>query len=227
MSKNPSSRSLLFFTFFIIAAVIAHSCSAWAYMLDEAKEYRIRADKFQSEGKLDEAITYYEKAVGLDRRYLPVYNSLAICYERKGFLSRAESSYLKALEINYKYAPAHYNLALFYEKYGDIEKAIFHWKQRMRLGHPADVASIRSRAKLAKYAPDVLEEEDAQELDRKIRQQKEQSAVDKITGRNKYITREEKIQDYYLKGMRSYEEGDFRHAQEHFQKMIDVVPVSN
>ena len=163
---------------------------------------------------------------GVQTCALPIY-SLAICYERKGFLSRAESSYLKALEINYKYAPAHYNLALFYEKYGDIEKAIFHWRQRMRLGHPADAASIRSRAKLKKYAPDVIEEEDAQELARKIRQQKEQSAVDRITGRNKYITREEKIQDYYLKGMQSYEEGDFRHAQEHFQKMIDVVPVSN
>lgn len=196
-------------------------------MLDEAKEYRIRADKLQSEGRIDEAVTYYEKAIGLDKRYLPVYNSLAICYERKGLRSRAESSYIKALEINFKYAPAHYNLALFYEKYGDINKAIFHWRQRLRLGSPADAASIRSRVKLQKYAPDVLEEEDAQELSMQIRQQKEQDAVDEITGRNKYITREEKLQDFYLKGMQSYQQGDFRQTQEYFQRMIDTVPVSN
>jgi len=212
---------------FAIIIILATSCNSWAYLLDRAKEYQIKAAKFQSEGKLDKAISYYQKAIGIDKHSLAAYNSLAVCYEKKGLLTRAENTYQDALKINFRYAPAHYNLGLFYEKYGDINKAIFHWRQRVRLGHPADPARLKARAKLEEYAPDVLQEEDAQELNRRIERQKEQNALDKITGRNKYKTKDEKLQEYYLQGMQAYEEGDFRGAQEHFQNMIEVLPVSN
>lgn len=227
MSKVPSAKSLLFLTLFTIIVVFLSSCIGWAYLVDEAKEYRVKAERLQSEGKLDLAIKYYEKAIGLDKYCIAAYNSLAICYEKQGRLSRAEEWYLRALEVNPRYAPAHYNLGLLYEKYGNIDKAIFHWKQRMCLGHPAQPARLKARAKLKKYAPEVLQEADAEELAQRIEEQKERGALDKILGRNKYKTREEKIQDYYLEGMQSHQEGDYREAQEYFQKMIETLPVSN
>ena len=227
MSKVPSVKSLLFLTLFALIVVFANSYIGWAYLGDQAKEYRVKADKLQSEGKLDLAIKYYQKTIGLDKYCVAAYNNLAICYEKKKLFSRAEEWYLRALDVNPRYGPAHYNLGLFYEKYGSIKKAVFHWKQRMRLGHPAQPARLKARAKLKRYAPDELQEADAEELAQRILEQKERGPLDKILGRDKYKTREEKIQDYYLKGMQSYQEGDTREAQEHFHKMIEALPVSD
>jgi len=226
MNKVPSRRSLLFLIFFTAALTLSNSYTASAYLLDQAKEYRFKADKLHSKGKLDQAITYYQKAIGIDKYCLSAYNSVAICYEEKGLVSQAESWYLKALEINPRYAPVHYNLGLLYERYGSIKKAIFHWRERIRLGHPGDPAAIKARAKLEVYAPDELQKEDAEELNRRIARQKEQGALDKITGRNRYVTKEEKIKEYYLEGMRLYQSGAFRQARESFQKMIETLPVS-
>ena len=226
MNKIPSQRSLLFLILFTAIVTLSNSYTASAYLLDQAKEYRFKADNLHSEGKLDQAITYYQKAIGIDKYCLSAYNSVAICYEKKGLPSRAESWYLKALEINPRYAPIHYNLGLLYERYGSIKKAIFHWRQRMRLGHPGDPAAIKARAKLEKYASDELQKEDAEELNRCIARQKEQGALKKITGINRYITKDEKMKEYYLEGMRLYQSGAFRQARESFQKMIETLPVS-
>ena len=227
MNKAPSLKPLHFVFLFTVIMVFGYSYAGCAELQSEAQEYRFKADKLQSQGKLELAVKYYQKAVGLDKYSIAAYNSLAICYEKQGRLSRAEETYLKALKINPQYAPAHYNLGLFYEKYGDIKKAIFHWKQRMRLGHPAEPARIKARAKLKMYASEELQEADAEELAERIVEQKENDSLDKVLGRNKYRTKEEKIEDYYLEGMRSYNEGDYRKAQEYFHKMIEALPVSN
>ncbi|MCQ9208772.1 MAG: tetratricopeptide repeat protein [Omnitrophica bacterium] len=226
MDKTPSGKSLLSLILFTVIISFACSYLAWAYLLDEAREYHFKGDKLQSEGKLDAAVKYYQKAIGIDKNYLAAYNGLAICYEKKGLISRAERWYLKALKVDPHYAPAHYNLGLFYEKYGKIGKAIYHWKARARLGHPAEPAGIKARAKLKKYAPEELQEIDARNLARRIMGQKEKDALDKILGRNKYRTSEEKIQDYYLGGMQHYQEGDYQGAQEYFYKMIEALPLS-
>lgn len=226
MKKIPSAKSLLYLLLFATIYIFTNN-DAWAYLADQAKEYHLQADKLQSEGKLDEAIEYYQKAIGIDRYFLAAYNGLAICYEKKHLPRQAEEWYLKALEINPEYAPVHYNLGLFYEKYGNIEKAVFHWRQRVRLGHPASPGTIKARAKLKRYAPDKLQEEEAREFNQTIAEKKEKDALDKVLGRNRYKTKEDQIQDNYLEGMQRYEEGDYRAAAESFQKMIDALPVSN
>lgn len=227
MSKSPPLKFLLSLLLFTAAIVFLYSYISWAYLQDLAEEYRFKADRFQSEGNLDLAIKYYQKAIGLDKYSAASYNGLAICYEKKGWLRRAEQEYLRALKINPLYAPAHYNLGLFYERYGDIKKAIFHWKQRIRLGEPSDRARINARKKLEQYAPEELKAEEARELALFIVQQKEKEALDKILGRDKYRSREEKIQDYYLEGIQFYRKGDYRRASEYFHKMIETLPVSN
>lgn len=131
------------------------------------------------------------------------------------------------MNVDPHYAPAHYNLGLFYEKYGKIGRAIKHWKERARLGHPAEPAGIKARAKLKRYAPEELQDIEAADLTRRIMGRKEKEALDKVLGRNKYRTAQEKIQDYYLEGMQHYQEGDYREAQEYFYKMIETLPLSN
>lgn len=227
MSRIPSQKFLLLLILFSVSAFFFSNYISWADMLDQAKEYHFKADKLQNEGKLDQAIVYYQKAIGLDKYCLPAYNGLAICYEKKKLFSRAEEWYLKVLEVDPQYAPVHYNLGLFYEKYGDIRKAIFHWKQRIRLGHPGSPGTIKARAKLRKYASDQLQEQDATELEQQMVDQKVKGALDKILGRNRYGTKEDRLQDYYLEGMQYYQEGDYRQAAECFNKMIETLPLSN
>lgn len=227
MKKVPSLKRLLFAILFSSVIFFSNSCFSWAYLLDVAKEYLFKADNLKSQGKLEQAIEYYQKAIGLDKYSAAAYNGLAICYEKKGWFDRAEEEYLRVLGINPQYAPAHYNLGLLYERRGEIKKALFHWKQRFRLGHPGSQGRLKTQAKLKKYAPQELKKEQARELAQNIAEQKEKQPLDEILGRNKYKTREEKIQDYYLKGMQSFQEGDFQKTQEYFHKMVEVVPFSN
>ncbi|NQT00101.1 MAG: tetratricopeptide repeat protein [Candidatus Omnitrophica bacterium] len=226
MEKDPSVKFLLFAILFSVITFFSVTNGAWAYLQDVAKEYRFKAEQLQSEGKLDQAIKYYQKAIEIDKHNAAAFNGLAICYERKGWFKQAEDEYLQALEVDPRYAPAHYNLGLLYEKRVDLEKAVFHWKQRIRLGHPADPGRIKARLKLQRYAPEQLEEEAAKELSHQLVEEKEQESLDRILGRNKYMTKEEKIQDYYLEGMQLFQKGDFRKTAECFQKMIEALPFS-
>lgn len=228
MGKIPSWKSLFFLILFTKITIFSYSYAGGAYLSDEeAKEYRFKADKLQREGKLEQAIEYYQKAIGLDKYCASAYNGMAICYEKKDWPSRAEEWYLRALEVNPQYAPAHYNLGLLYEKYGEMKKAIFHWRQRMRLGPGASPGRIKARAKLKKYAFRQLQQEDARELADAIAEQKEKGTLDKTLDRNKYKTKEENIQDYYLEGMQCYQEGDYQGAAGYFHKMIETLPFSN
>lgn len=227
MEKVPSVKLLLLGILLTAVTFLTYSNIGLGQLLNVAEEYRFKAEKLQSEGKLDQAIECYQKAIGMDKLSAAAHNGLAICYEKQGRLKQAEEEYLQALEINPKYAPSHYNLGLFYEKYGDIEQAIFHWTQRIRLGHPGDPGRIKAELKLKKYAPEELKKEDARELSQEVVQGKEEKALDSILGRKKYTTKQELIQDYYLEGMEFYQRGDFRKAAESFQKMIDTLPLFN
>lgn len=227
MERVPSVKCLLFAILFSTITFLCYSNIGLGQLLNVAEEYRFKAEKFQSKGKLDQAIEWYQKAIGMNRHSAAAYNGLAICYEKKGKLKQAEKEYLQALEINPKYAPTHYNMGLFYEKYGDIDQAIFHWTQRVRLGHPGDPGRIKAQLKLKRYAPEELKKEDARELSREVVLGKEEKALDSVLGRNKYITKQELIQDYYLEGMEFYQKGDFRKAEESFQKMIEALPFAN
>ena len=97
----------------------------------------------------------------------------------------------------------------------------------MRRGSPGEPARLKAREKLKEYAPEVLQEEDAMELGRLIVQQKEESVLEKILGGNKYRTREEELQDYYLEGMEFFQKGAYRQTKESFQRMIEALPISN
>ncbi|MBN2096917.1 MAG: tetratricopeptide repeat protein [Candidatus Omnitrophica bacterium] len=224
MKIIPSIKFLLsVFLLIVISGFLSnHLCQA--NLIEQAEEYLVRANRFQGEGKIEQAIVCYQKTIGIDKHCLAAYNGLAICYEQQGLLSQAEQCYQQALEINPNYAAAHYNLGLLYERRGQIKQAIFHWKKRLSLGHPAEPGRIKAQAKLKQYDPEQLQQVQAQELNQQITQEKEEGALDKLLGRNRYQTKEEKIQEYYMQGMQAYQEGDYPGAQEYFQKMIDALP---
>ncbi|MFC1698470.1 tetratricopeptide repeat protein [Candidatus Omnitrophota bacterium] len=224
MKKSPSVKVLLFAILFSFITIFSRSDISWAYLIQQAEEYRFKAEQAQEQGQLKQAIQFYKKAIGIDSANAAAYNGLAICYEKTGQFEQAEQQYLQAIEANQKYAPAHYNLGLFYQRQGRFDKAVYYWKQRLRLGAPTDPGRIKARLKLKQFAPDELEEEEAKDLSRKLAQDKETQAFDQILGTRRYKTKEELIQDYYIEGMQFYRAGDFQKTSEYFQKMIDTLP---
>lgn len=119
-------------------------------LAEQAKEYREKGYQAQQAGSIEDAISYYQKAVSLDLNYAAPHNDLGIIYEAKGWLDRAEEEYKKALVIDPDYAKAHTNLALLYERKGEVEKAAFHWMKRYRLGSPEDTWTIEAKQRLEK-----------------------------------------------------------------------------
>lgn len=132
---------------------------------EEAASYRQKGYEAQEKGDIDTAITWYQKAVGLDPSYAAPHNDLGILFEAKGWLDRAEAEYQKAIAIDPGYEKAHTNLALLYERKGELEKAAFHWMRRYRLGKPDDPWTYEARRRLERLG--LLEKTDRRKIKRR------------------------------------------------------------
>ncbi len=69
------------------------------------------ATVLQAEGRVDEAVAHYEKAIAIDPAYAPAYNNMGTALKAKGDLDAAVATYRRALEVMTDYPDAHYNLA--------------------------------------------------------------------------------------------------------------------
>jgi tetratricopeptide (TPR) repeat protein len=65
----------------------------------------------QSEGRADEAIGHYQRAMALSADYAPAYNNMATALRATGRLGEAVATYGRAIELRPEYPEAHYNLA--------------------------------------------------------------------------------------------------------------------
>jgi len=66
---------------------------------------------FCEEGQYDRAISYYNKAIEINSRYVWAYNNRGLAYYYKGQYDKAISDYNKALDINPSYFSAYNNKA--------------------------------------------------------------------------------------------------------------------
>ena len=69
------------------------------------------AAALQAEGRVDEALAHYQKAIDIEPGYAPAYNNMGTALRAKGNLDAAVSTYRRALEVMSNYPDAHYNLA--------------------------------------------------------------------------------------------------------------------
>jgi len=111
----------------------------------QARFYREQGLQLQRLGQIDEASTFYQKAVELDPSYAAAYNDLGVIYEIQGSSEQAEAAYLKAVKIDSYLLSAYANLALFYESKRDLKKALFYWHKRAALGLPDDPWTQKAR----------------------------------------------------------------------------------
>ena len=96
-------------------------------------------------GQYAEAERYYRESIQADPQYPLAFFNLGNLYDEQGDISRARECYQRALGLNRGYADAHFNLALLCERAGEPMKAVFHWKQYLKLDSHSSWADIARR----------------------------------------------------------------------------------
>jgi predicted O-linked N-acetylglucosamine transferase (SPINDLY family) len=78
----------------------------------------------QEQGKLEEAIEAYNKALALKPDYAEAYNNMGNAFKKQGKLEEAIEVYNKAIALKPDYANAFYNMAMALQEQGKLEEAI-------------------------------------------------------------------------------------------------------
>jgi tetratricopeptide (TPR) repeat protein len=93
----------------------------------------------QSEGRLDEAIDQYRRALVHKTDYAPAYNNMGTAFSAKGNMGAAIAAYKRALLLQPDFADAHYNLANAFLAEQKMDAAIDHYTRAMQSA-PASLA---------------------------------------------------------------------------------------
>jgi tetratricopeptide (TPR) repeat protein len=94
----------------------------------------------QAEGRLDEAIDRYRRAIAMRPEYAPAYNNLGTALHAKGRHDEAIATYQRALGLRLEYPQAHYNLANALNDAGRPREAAEHFRIALQtIGGSADV----------------------------------------------------------------------------------------
>jgi tetratricopeptide (TPR) repeat protein len=115
----------------------------------------------QEQGKLNEAISEYHRAIAENRRgieddprYAELHNRLGIIFQIRGKFDDAVREYRRAIEIDPRNAASHYNLALALNDHGDADEAIAEYRRSIAI-NPKDpdpynnlAAILRGQGKL-------------------------------------------------------------------------------
>ena len=88
----------------------------------------------KDQGKLDEAIAFYNKALSLKPGYTEAYNNMGNVLKDQGKLDEAIEACNKALTIRPDYAEAHGNLSFLFLNIGELKKGLeeyeWRWKRK-------------------------------------------------------------------------------------------------
>lgn len=88
-----------------------------------AQNWLLLGNILQDQGKLDEAVFMYNKAIEVDNNFYKAHYNLGNIYLNDGRPNMAIEEYKKVIKIKPEYAYAHYNLGCAYIKLGKYNKA--------------------------------------------------------------------------------------------------------
>jgi tetratricopeptide (TPR) repeat protein len=131
----------------------------------EAEKYRVLGYQAQQKGNMDEALTFYSKAVELGFSSPVLFNDIGVVYEQLGLADPAEQFYLKAIQADQKYLPPYTNLAYLYKSLERTSEAIYYFQQRIERASEDDPWLPRLIAELQKIDPNYKQKVVIKQLD--------------------------------------------------------------
>jgi len=184
---------------------------------DSAEEYHQKAYEAQQKGNLEQALTYYSKALSLGLEDSKVYNDIGILYEQLGAPARAQDYYREAIQIDPNYLPAYTNLGYLYLEQGNTEKASEFFRLRLAKSPGNDPWRTKIQEELFEIDPKYKQEAVAQQT-KKLKEELLAKAHEKF---NLQIIRSEK---HYQQGRGHFNEGKFKEAILDFDRALLLTP---
>jgi len=185
--------------------------------LQAAEEYRDKGFAEHQKGNLNNAQTYYIKAISLGLDSPVAFNDMGILYEQIGLDNKAESSYLSALKSDKHYLPAYLNLAYLYQKHGDLDKAFRYFKIRYEMAQPGDPWAQKAKAELIKINPGYKQwvvSREAQKFTEELVQKAQKELADRVQRAN----------EHYKRGQKYFISQSNRDALIEFNKALVLTP---
>ena len=100
---------------------------------EEAVERNTVGAKLFQQGRLDDAIIEFQKAIGLEAKYLPARLNLAYSYEKMNRVEEAIDAYREAINAQPRSFFAHNNLGVLYDKQGQYGSAIAEFETALQI----------------------------------------------------------------------------------------------
>jgi FKBP-type peptidyl-prolyl cis-trans isomerase 2 len=87
----------------------------------------------QDKGQIDEAISYYQKAVGQNPNHTGAYYNLGVAFQEKGLIDQAILYYEIAIGFNQEFTEAHHNLGVAFNEKGKFDEALSCFQRVLQL----------------------------------------------------------------------------------------------
>jgi tetratricopeptide (TPR) repeat protein len=100
-------------------------------------------------GRMDEAVTHYQKALEIKPNYAAAHNNIGIIQAGRGRFDEAMAHYRKALEVKPDSSEVHHNLGLSLSRRGEMEEAIVHFRKALEINPDYTEAHINLGVALA------------------------------------------------------------------------------
>ncbi|MEI6632096.1 MAG: tetratricopeptide repeat protein, partial [bacterium] len=152
MSKHPAKL----FSFYLITIGALSLClglnlcaaKELSPMQEQALNYRDRGLELQRQGNLEEALSFYQKALLACPEYTVAYNDAGVILEGLGRIEEAKEMYFKAIKVDPDYVNSYSNLAIIYEGEGNYTEALNYWMKRATFGAPDDPWTEAARRRI-------------------------------------------------------------------------------
>ncbi len=113
--------------------VVRFSTAASVLRPDNGFLRAVLGDALHEQGKLEEAIACYKKAIELDPKHAWHHNNLSNTLREQGKLDESIVECRKAIELDPQFAWPHYNLGLALWRQGDLDQAIAEFRKTLAL----------------------------------------------------------------------------------------------